>query len=322
MTFRDIELDRAYSYRSLVGEQGNTAVVELGSGAEERIQRWGETRLVANLGYAIKTYADLTAILAFKRAMGHRLDTFRFWNPLDYSTGTNTPSDTSLSLVTNADEQIGTGDAADTTFQLVKRYTNGVNTVTRNLTKPITGTVKVALDAVAKTEGVDFTVNYSTGIVTFTSAPGNGVDVTAGCQFNDEVRFESDDSSVSIDSYERGDVVGGLRIVSVMGGSIVNDDFPYRGSSTPTFGADMDLTPQMGALVRLDPSTSGLSVILPDPSPYPYGGPHWLLENISGSDSFDVVYNGVTVATVAAGDWCELWLGLDISSNPEWIAYA
>lgn len=320
MTFRDIELDRAYSYRSLVGEQGNTAVVELGSGAEERIQRWGETRLVANLGYAVKTYADLTAILAFKRAMGHRLDTFRFWNPLDYSTGTNTPSDTSLSLVTNADEQIGTGDASTVTFQLVKRYTNGVNTVTRNITKPIEDTVKVALDGVDQTSG--WNVDLSTGIVTFSSAPGNGVDVTAGCQFNDEVRFESDDSSVSIDSYERGDVVGGLRIVSVMGGSIVNDDYPYRGSSTPTFGADMDLTPQMGALVRLDPSTSGLSVILPDPSPYPYGGPHWLLENISGTDSFDVVYNGVTVATVAAGDWCELWLGLDISSNPEWVAYA
>lgn len=320
MTFRDIELDRAYSYRSLVGEQGNTAVVELGSGAEERIQRWGETRLVANLGYAVKTYADLTAILAFKRAMGHRLDTFRFWNPLDYSTGTNTPSDTSLSLVTNADEQIGTGDASNKNFQLVKRYTNGVNTVTRNITKPIIDTVKVALDGVNQTSG--WNVDLSTGIVTFSSAPGNGVDVTAGCQFNDEVRFESDDSSVSIDSYERGDVVGGLRIVSVMGGSIVNDDYPYRGSSTPTFGADMDLTPQMGALVRLDPSTSGLSVILPDPSPYPYGGPHWLLENISGTDSFDVVYNGVTVATVAAGDWCELWLGLDISSNPEWVAYA
>lgn len=320
MTFRDIELDRAYSYRSLIGEQGNTAVVELGNGVEERIQRWGETRLVANLGYAVKTYADLTAILAFKRAMGHRLDSFRFWNPLDYSTGTNTPSDTSLSLVTNADEQIGTGNASTTTFQLVKRYTNGVNTVTRNLTKPINGTVKVALDGVNQTSG--WSVNYSTGIVTFTSAPGNGVDVTAGCQFNDEVRFESDDSSVSIESFERGDVVGGLRIVSVMGGSIVNDDFPYRGSSTPTFGADMDLTPQMGALVRLDPSTSGLSVILPDPSPYPYGGPHWLLENISGSNSFDVVYNGVTVATVAAGDWCEMWLGLDISSNPEWVAYA
>jgi hypothetical protein len=225
-----------------------------------------------------------------------------------------------LSLVTNADEQIGTGDASNKNFQLVKRYTNGVNTVTRNITKPIIDTVKVALDGVNQTSG--WNVDLSTGIVTFSSAPGNGVDVTAGCQFNDEVRFESDDSSVSIDSYERGDVVGGLRIVSVMGGSIVNDDYPYRGSSTPTFGANMDLTPQMGALVRLDPSTSGLSVILPDPSPYPYGGPHWLLENISGTDSFDVVYNGATVATVAAGDWCELWLGLDISSNPEWVAYA
>ena len=321
MSYHDVELDRGYSFNSVISEEGSTAIVELSSGAEERIQRWGETRLVANLGYAVKTYDDLKAILAFKRQRGHRAHSFRFWNPLDYSTNAaNTPSDTSASHVTNVDEVIGTGDASNKSFQLVKRYSDGAATIVRNLTKPIDGTIKVALNGVDQPSG--WLPNLSTGVITFTSAPGNGVEVTAGCQFNDEVRFESDESAVSIDAYENGTVVGGLRVVSVMDGGIVNEEFPYRGSSTPTFGADLELTPQMGALVRLNPSTSGLSLILPDPSPYAEGGPHWLLQNLSGTDSFDVVYNGGTVATVAADGWCELWLGDDGTGGVEWVAIA
>jgi uncharacterized protein (TIGR02217 family) len=327
MTLHDVELDRAYSYRSLIGESGNTAIIELAGGAEERIQRWSDTRLVANLGYAVKSYDDLRDILTFKRARGHRAHSFRFWNPLDYSTNAlNTPSDDSAAHVDDEDESIGTGAPPLATFQLVKRYTSGATTVTRNITKPITGTVKVAVATVAQTEGVDFTVNYSTGVVTFGTPPSNGAAVTAGCQFNDEVRFESDDTAVSIESYERGDVPGGLRVVSVFDSTIVNEDFHYRGSSTPTFSASMDLTPQMGAFVRLDPTGAGLELMLPDPTPYPAGGPHWKLRNLSATYTFAVVDSTGTLWTMqVAGDanrrdTCEIWLGYDGAGVLTWQA--
>ena len=326
MTFHDIELDRAYSYGSVITEQGNTAVVQLSSGQEERIQRWNDTQLVANLGYAVKTYADLQAILKFKRARGHRAHSFRFWNPLDYSTNAaNTPNDTSTALVSETDQLLGTGNGTTTTFQLVKRYVNGSQTIVRNLHKPISGTVKVALNDVNQTSG--WSVNLSTGIVTFTSAPGVGVSVKAGCQFNDEVRFESDDSGVSLQNFERGEVVGGLRVVSVMNPTLVNDDFVYRGSSRPTFSANMDLTPQMGMLVSLSPTTAGLSLKLPQTAGFQEGGPHWKLRNLSVSNTFvvtDSAMNTLFTMQIAGDanrrDSCEIWLSDNGLGGVEWIA--
>lgn len=333
MTFHDIELDRAYSYGSLITEQGNTAVIQLASGQEERIQRWNDTQVVANLGYAVKTYAELQALLKFKRARGHRAHSFRFWNPLDYSTNAaNTPNDTSTSLVTATDQTLGLGDGTTTTFQLVKRYVSGSQTVIKNITKPISGSVKIAWTNAGvdttKTEGTHFTVNYTTGVVTFTSGniPTVNDTVRGGCQFNEEMRFESDDSSVSIESFERGDIAGGLRIISVMSPVLVNDDFVYRGSSRPSFTADMDLTPQMGAFVAVDPSSAGLKLKLPSTAGVPEGGPHWKLRNLSATNTFLVTDSaGVTLFTMqVAGDanrrdTCEVWLS-DTGSALEWMA--
>jgi len=333
MTFHDIELDRSYSYGSVITELGNTAIIQLASGQEERIQRWNDTQLVANLGYAIKSYAELTSLLKFKRARGHRAHSFRFWNPLDYSTNeANTPNDTSTSLVTATDQVLGQGDGTLDTFQLVKRYVSGSQTVIKNITKPISDSVKIAWTnagvTTTKTEGTHYNVNYTTGVVMFTpeNIPTLNDQVRGGCQYNEEMRFETDDSGISIESFERGDVAGGLRIISVMSPTLVNDDFIYRGSSSPTFTASMDLTPQMGAFVALDPLSAGLKLKLPSTAGVPEGGPHWKLRNKSASDTFVVTDNaGVTLFTMEVSgdanrrDTCEIWLS-DTGSALEWVA--
>ena len=59
------------------------------------------------------------------------------------------------------------GDGATTTFTLKKTYQSGAGSYTRDVTKPVTGSVRVAVAGVEKVEGTDFTVDVTTGVVTF-----------------------------------------------------------------------------------------------------------------------------------------------------------
>lgn len=75
-------------------------------------------------------------------------------------------------------------------FQLVRWYgPQGVMSSPRRLIrKPITGTVKIGVGGVLTSSG--FTIDYTKGLVTFASVPSG--EVTAGCEFDIPVRFESD----------------------------------------------------------------------------------------------------------------------------------
>jgi uncharacterized protein (TIGR02217 family) len=324
MAFHDIELDRKVSLGSLVGDMGKTTVIELDGGGEQRVEHWPDSKIVANLGYYAKTTDKLKAVTTFKRARGHRANTWRFWHPLDYSTNpANDQTNAATVAATATDEVIGTGAVGVTQFQLVKRYVSGAVEKKTNIRKPIAGSVVVALDGTPQLAG--WTVNLSTGVVTFSVAPANGVVVTAGCHFNYEVRFESDDTMVSIESARAGDVPDGLRIISVLDESILEEDFYPRGSSTQAVASALELTPQMGAFVRLNPSVNAVPLLLPDPTGWDLGGPYWKLQNLSGANTIDVKYNGVSIATIAvAGDAAgrdvvELWLGLDSTGTVvEW----
>jgi uncharacterized protein (TIGR02217 family) len=56
----------------------------------------------------------------------------------------------------------------------------------RTITKPVAGTVKVYLDGVEQLWG--WSVDTTTGVVTFGTAPAMGVEVTADCEFDVPVR--------------------------------------------------------------------------------------------------------------------------------------
>jgi uncharacterized protein (TIGR02217 family) len=57
----------------------------------------------------------------------------------------------------------------------------------------VAGTVRIALDGVELASG--WSVDATTGIVTFAAAPGAGVAITAGFEFDVPVRFDSDGST-------------------------------------------------------------------------------------------------------------------------------
>jgi len=101
------------------------------------------------------------------------------------------------------DQRIGTGTGALTTFQLSKTYTSGLSPYVRHIKKPVEGTVVVGVNGVQTT---NFTVNTTTGVVTMGVAPGNGLAVTAGFQFDVPVRFENDSLQINLAAFDAGEI--------------------------------------------------------------------------------------------------------------------
>lgn len=200
MAFHEIRFPDDISRGSSGGPERRTEIVTLRSGFEQRNSIWQHSRRKYDAGLGIRDIDDLYDVLEFFEGRMGRLHAFRWKDWSDYK------SCTPGNATTNLDETIGTGTGALTTFQLVKRYVSGSQTYTRTITKPVQGTVKIAKAGVAQTEGSHYTVDYATGIVTFTAAPGSGQAITAGFEFDVPVRFESDFLSITVDAFEAGSV--------------------------------------------------------------------------------------------------------------------
>jgi uncharacterized protein (TIGR02217 family) len=70
----------------------------------------------------------------------------------------------------------------------------------RTITKPVAGTVKVYLDDVEQLSG--WSVDTTTGLVTFSVPPAVGVEITADFAFDVPVRFDTDHMAVTIESFK------------------------------------------------------------------------------------------------------------------------
>ena len=101
---------------------------------------------------------------------------------------------------------IGLGDGARAVFGLSKTYRSGAQTYVRPIVKPVAGTVIVAIATDPKVEGQEFSVDATTGIVTFVTPPDVGVLITAGFEFDVPARFDTDAIKTSVASFRVGDI--------------------------------------------------------------------------------------------------------------------
>jgi len=83
---------------------------------------------------------------------------------------------------------IGTGNGVTTAFQIVQKWTAGSETHSRKITRPVSA-IGVYKAGVLQVSG--YSVSYSTGIVTFTSAPLAAVAITVTGEFDVPVRFDT-----------------------------------------------------------------------------------------------------------------------------------
>ncbi len=198
MAFHEIRFPDNISRGARGGPERRTQIVELASGDEERNASWANSRRRYDAAYGIRRADDLAAVVAFFEVRNGRLYGFRWKDWGDYKSclPPGVPSAT--------DQAIGIGDGISTAFQLVKAYTSGAQTWTRNITKPVAGTISVALDGIAQASG--WSVDTTTGQITLTTAPATGIAVTAGFKFDVPVRFNTDQLDVTHDIERLGSI--------------------------------------------------------------------------------------------------------------------
>lgn len=196
MAFQEVLFPTDIAYGSSGGPTRRTEIVILDSGFEERNTSWASSRHRFNISYGVKTYDQLETLITFWQARSGPLNGFRFKDFADFrSKGPQT-------AITDTDQLLGVGDGANQTFQLIKTYSSGGSSYVRTINKPTSSTTIISLDDVSQASG--WSVDITTGIVTFTSAPGADVDVKAGFEFEVPTRFESDEVIVNLEAFNHG----------------------------------------------------------------------------------------------------------------------
>ncbi len=210
MSFHELRFPTAISRGSQGGPERRTDVIVLGSGFEERNARWANSRRSYNAGYGVKSLDDLHVVIAFFEERRGKLYGFRWRDHMDWK------SCPPQAMTTALDQAIGTGTGAVPVFQLTKTYGSAHAPWSRDIKKPVAGTVKVAVAGVVKTEGTQFTVSPVTGLVQFLPGhvPAIGQAVTAGFEFDVPVRFDTDKLEVSLAGFQHG-AIPNIPIVEV-----------------------------------------------------------------------------------------------------------
>lgn len=313
-----------YGFRS--GQGWQTLIQTTASGHETRLQRWPQARLQMIASRTLEPNSEAATAYDFLIARRGAFYAFRAkdWN--DYCTDAThrTPAN-----VTGGDqlcENTVTGDAygdgSTTTFTLRVQYDiAGLNPYPRTNVLPITATVQVEIDGTPTT---DFTVNEVTRTLTFGTAPGNGLLVTAGFQFDVPVRIsEGMDRAamISIDAF--GLHSRPVELVEVLDETERSESWDPGGSTDGWLGVDgpisLDFHTKMWAM---DPANANTAVFLPNPANHPGGADYFELHIKSGAagsiDVYDDEGNSVG-STLASGNAATISLLHDrTNSTHEW----
>lgn len=198
MSFDEVRLPTKIEFGALGGPRFRTEVVVLGSGHEQRNAEWSATRARWDIAPGIQSASDLDAIIAFWYARQGRLRGFRFKDHTDFS---------AIGQVLISEVQGG-----ETSAQLVKNYTSGGQTFVRTITKPVSGSVQLYLNAAPISSSVD----VSTGIATFgaLSAGSPAEALSADFQFDNPARFDTDSLAIRQVTHAR-DAVETLPLVEI-----------------------------------------------------------------------------------------------------------
>jgi uncharacterized protein (TIGR02217 family) len=200
MNFHDIRFPANLSFGSVGGPERRTEIVTLANGFEERNSPWADSRRRYDAGVGMRSLDDIETLISFFEARKGQLYGFRWKDWTDYKSCL--PSADVVFL----DQEIAIGDGETTAFQLKKTYRSGLETYGRLISKPVAGSVKVALSGDEIVETVHYEVDTTTGFVEFYTAPDEGVMITAGFEFDVPVRFDAERIEMSLASFSAGEI--------------------------------------------------------------------------------------------------------------------
>jgi len=329
MGFHEVQFPVTISYGFDALPAYSTAIVEVDSGAEERVSRWASSRRRYNAARGFGQ-DEAYAVLEFFEARQGDAYGFRFKDWTDYATCANgvthSPDGGSVAF---DDVLIGTGDASGTkVFSLVKKYTSGAVTRTRTIEKPVSGTVKVAVDvgmgpSEAEATSLGWSVSTSTGEITFTTAPTDGDDVYAGFEFDVPVRFDTgrDGLGLTVPAHDSTQVPDIPLVEVTYEGAVSEMAWGGGAKNWGAITADQAITEADGRVHRFSQTTASLAIVLPTADTLPAGGPWFMLEN-QGSEDLEVENDeAVSAGTLTVGNAAQMWISIDSGGNKTWVLF-
>lgn len=200
MGFHEVRFPASLSFGASGGPERRTEVVTLANGFEERNTPWAHSRRRYDAGMGLRSLDDVEALVAFFEARQGQLYGFRWKDWSDFKSCL--PSRPTA----GGDQLLGMGNEERVQFQLVKHYASGENSYARPITKPVAGTVQLAVSGDPLQEGVDYELDLDSGMATFYHPPDFQAEITAGFEFDVPVRFESDIIRTSMATFQAGEV--------------------------------------------------------------------------------------------------------------------
>lgn len=153
-----------------------TDVVIVESAKEKRNARWPYPQQMWDVSHGVKTEVQFEWLRAFFLTKQGKAHGFRFKDFSDFEAALT--------------EGIATG-ITSTTFQLAKRYSDGVQTLSRPIRKPLASGFVLKDTGVTLVLTTDYTLSATTGIVT-TTAPRTASNLTWSGEFDVPMRFDID----------------------------------------------------------------------------------------------------------------------------------
>ena len=156
------------------GPMFNTRVTDLANGDENRNGEWAMPKHKFTADYALLDPREQNEVLHAIWVTRGRLHSLRYkdWNDFRIRS-----------------QSLGTGDGGSVARQLVKTYTFGPSTYTRDITLPIDTTLAVTANGTPLAVTVDDETGLITPVATWPS--GQAIVVTY-CEFDVKVRFGAD----------------------------------------------------------------------------------------------------------------------------------
>lgn len=196
MAFHNVRLPEDVEKGARGGPGFKTTIITLSSGHEKRNIDWQRQRGTWDISYGIQYKEDFEKVIDFFYIRRGRAHSFRFKDWTDFEMDVTV---------------LGTGDGVRTQFQLNKVYSDAGGSYSRLITRPVAGSLTVFFDGIAVSPS-DYT--FSLGVITFNTAPGSAVEVSASCEFDVPVRFDMDNLQVQAETFEAAEIPG-INIIEV-----------------------------------------------------------------------------------------------------------
>ena len=280
--FSETQLDLGYDYGCTATWRWKSSIVEHGNGNEQRNAEWSAPMgrwSIGDRSFYLEE-GDSLYLRDFFEARHGSYEGFRFKDWSDYE-AVNTP--------------IGVGNGALTQFQLVKRYTVGAVYYNRVITKPVSGTVGIKLNG---TPLVNWSLNYSTGLVTFSSAPTGTL--TASFEFDVPVAFVEDSCTLQLQGAieDTGEEMWKVSSLSVEEIRVTPGAWPNLG----TFGTAPALNYDLGIFKDTNHELTEQTIVMGSPGGWRSASSAWS----SGKQKlqFDRVFNSEELIKLQNYFWC------------------